>query len=76
MSEVEDKTGYVTALVYTKETVQDELYSSYSVHLPTSKQTRSELSSVGQELLFLPTWKCPSELPLDNVVNVCTQRRV
>lgn len=59
MSEVEDKTGYVTALVYIEETVQDELYSSCSVNLPISKQTRSELGSVGQKLFFLPTLNCP-----------------
>ena len=59
MTEVEDKTDYVTALVYTEETVQDELYSSYSVNLPISKQTRSELRSVGQKLLFLLTLNYP-----------------
>lgn len=32
MSEVEDKTDHVNALVYTEETVQDKLYSSCSVN--------------------------------------------
>lgn len=52
-SEVEGKTGSVTVLLYTKETVQDELYSSYSISLPITKQVRQkELCSVGQKTYF------------------------
>lgn len=41
-SEVESKTGSVTALLYTEETVQDELCSSWSISLPITKQVRQK----------------------------------
>lgn len=50
-SEEEDKTGSITALLYTEETVQDELFSSCSkpAHQQTSK---TELCNVGQNTYF------------------------
>lgn len=52
-SEVEGKAGSVTALLYTEETVQDELYSSWNISLPITKQVKQkELCSMRQKSYF------------------------
>lgn len=70
-SEEEDKTGSITALLYTEETVQDELFSSCSISLPINKQVRQNsvvwgkaLISAKNQLLYY------NELSLGNVVNI------